>query len=73
MQLITVVSNDGKARGTVTDSAMGPYIIMEYLENGTLETFLESIRGSNPLPQAFLISVFLCCEYEHIRIDRYKE
>lgn len=44
---------------------MGPYIIMEYLENGTLESFLETIQGSSPLPQEFLLYIFLCCKYSH--------
>lgn len=63
MQLIAVVSNDGTTRQSVTDSRLGPYVIMEYLQNGTLMSFLEDIQGSEPLPHAFILSVFLCSEY----------
>lgn len=56
-------NNNGTVRQSVTNGPVGPYIIMEYLENGSLENMLESIAGSDPLPLAFLLSVFLCSKY----------
>jgi hypothetical protein len=64
VKMIAVLDNSNTVRRSGDAGMGGPFIILEYMENGTLAQFIAVTTDEGMvLPNRFVLSVFICREF----------